>query len=82
MTIQEEVIEVLKNKAAKLFGVDPNTLGPETRFVEDLGCKSVNIVQFSAALEDEYELEVSYMELAKKKTFQEAADYMASLIEG
>lgn len=73
---QEEVIGILKDKAAEIFGVDPDTLGPETRFVEDLHCKSVNIVQFAAALEDEYEVEVPFMQLNKKKNFQEAAQYI------
>jgi acyl carrier protein len=42
MSIREEVVEALKQEAAKLFGVDPDTLSADTRFVEDLGAKSVN----------------------------------------
>ena len=55
---QEEVVDILKNKAAEIFGVDASTLSAETSFVDDLHCKSVNIVQFASALEDEYEVEV------------------------
>ena len=77
--IRDEVIEILKNKAAALFGLDPETLGEDTRFEEDLHCKSVNIVQFSAALEDEYDVEVPYMEFSRKKTFGEAGDYIAAM---
>lgn len=73
---QEEVIGILKDKAVEIFGVDADTLGPETSFVDDLHCKSVNIVQFAAALEDEYEIEVPFMELNKKKNFQEAAEFV------
>lgn len=73
---QEEVIGILKDKAVEIFGVDGSTLGPETSFVDDLHCKSVNIVQFAAALEDEYEIEVPFMELNKKKNFQEAAEFV------
>ncbi len=73
---QEEVIGILKDKAVEIFGVDASTLGPETSFVDDLHCKSVNIVQFAAALEDEYEIEVPFMELNKKKNFQEAAEFV------
>lgn len=76
MTVQEEVIKALADKAHELFGVDPSTLGPETRFVEDLGAKSSNYVQFSSMLEDMYDIEVPYMEFHRKKTFQEAADYI------
>lgn len=79
MTIREEVIEALSKKAAILFGVDPQALGPDTRFEEDLHAKSVNIVQFSALLEDIYDVEVPFMEFKKKKTFAEAAAYIAEM---
>lgn len=80
MSIREEVIEALRKKAAALFGVDPLSLGPDTRFEEDLHAKSVNIVQFTALLEDIYEVEVPFMEFKKKKTFGEAADYIAQML--
>lgn len=78
MTIREEAIEVLCKKAAALFGVDAASLGEGTAFVEDLNCKSTNIVQFSAALEDAFDIEVPFMELKRKKTFGEAADWIES----
>ena len=81
MTIKEEAIEVLIKKAAALFGLDPATLSENTSFEDDLHCKSVNYVQFSAALEDEFDVEVPYMEFKRKKTFGEAGDYIASLFE-
>ena len=36
MEFKQEVINLLIDKAVKMFGVDPATLGPETRFKEDL----------------------------------------------
>lgn len=73
---QEEVLEILKDKAVDIFHVDPATLSGETRFAEDLNCKSVNIVQFASALEDEYEVEVPYMQLRKCATFADAAKFV------
>lgn len=73
---QEEVVDILKNKAAEIFGVDAASLSAETSFVDDLHCKSVNIVQFASALEDEYEVEVPYMQLNKCKTFADAAKFV------
>ena len=81
MEIREEAIEVLVKKAAALFGLDPATLGENTSFEDDLHCKSVNYVQLSAALEDEFDVEVPYMEFKRKKTFGEAGDYIASLFD-
>lgn len=79
MSIREEVLDALCKKAVQLFGVDVGSLGPDTRFEEDLNAKSVNIVQFSATLEDIYEVEIPFMEFKKKKTFGEVADYIAEM---
>ncbi|MBR2696080.1 MAG: acyl carrier protein [Parasporobacterium sp.] len=81
MEFREEVIQILIDRAAKMFGLDPATLGPETRFKEDLQCKSANIVQFTTTLEDEYDVEVPYMEFNRKATFADAADYIAELCD-
>jgi len=81
MEFREQVIQILVEKAAKMFGLDPSTLGPETRFKEALGCKSANIVQFTTSLEDEFDVEVPYMEFNRKATFADAADYIAELCD-
>ena len=79
MTIKEEAVEVLVKKAASLFGKDEKELSEKTSFKDDLNCKSTNIVQFSTALEDHFDIEVPYMELARRKTFGEAGDLMEEL---
>ena len=81
MEFREEVIQILIDRAAKMFGLDPSTLGPETRFKEDLQCKSANIVQFTTSLEDEFDVEVPYMEFNRKATFADAAEYIAELCD-
>ena len=82
MTINEEALETLCKKAAALFGGQASDYNENTRFEEDLHCKSVNYVQLSAALEDVFDIEVPYMEICKLKTFGEAAEYMREKIEG
>ena len=79
MEFREQVIQILVEKAAKMFGLDPSTLGPETRFKEDLGCKSANIVQFTTSLEDEFDVEVEQSEAAKSKTVGELITYLESV---
>ena len=81
MTINEEALEALCNKAAAMFGGTPADYGENTRFNEDLHFKSVNFVQFSAVMEDVFDLEVPYMEFCKLKTFGEAAEYMREKME-
>lgn len=82
MTINEEAIEALCKKAAALFGGQPSDYSAATRFEEDLHCKSTNYVQFSAVLEDVFDIEVPYMEFCKIKSFEEAGEYMREKIEG
>ena len=76
MKFKEEVIENLKQYAQQLLGVDPATLSAETRFVEDLACKSVHYGQFSAKLEDEYDVAVPYATIKRCETFADVADFI------
>ena len=82
MTINEEAIEALCKKAASLFGGQASDYNENTRFEEDLHCKSVNYVQFSAALEDVFDMEVPYAEFCKLTSFAEAGEYMREKFEG
>ena len=79
MSFRDEVIELLTNIVVDLLGVDGSELNENTRFKEDLGCASVNIVQITSELENEYDVEVPYMAFNRCKTFGEAADYMSEL---
>ncbi|MGN1388869.1 MAG: acyl carrier protein [Bulleidia sp.] len=80
MKVQEEAVKAHANKAHELFRTDPSTLGPQTGFAEDLGARNSNYVQFSSMLEDIYGIEVPDMEFDRKKTFQEAGDYIDELL--
>ena len=81
MEFREQVMKILIEKAVKMFGVDPATLGPDTNFKEDLQCKSANIVQFTTSLEDEFDIEVPYMEFNRKATFADAAEFVVELCD-
>lgn len=80
--MNEEILGVIINRAAEVFGVDASTLSGATDFDADLKAKSANIVLITTVLEDEYDIEIPYMEFKRKKTFQEAADFIEELVEG
>lgn len=82
MDFIDEVIEHLKEYAVSINGSDPASLSPETRFEEDLGCKSIQYVQFTSKLEDEYEVEVPFMAFKRCRTFRDAAEYIQKLLYG
>jgi acyl carrier protein len=56
-------------------------LGDSTEIIADLGAKSVNFVRIISALEDEFELEIPFMEFRRKKSIGEAIDYIVQLYE-
>lgn len=74
-----QYLEFVIEAAKKVFTTDD--ISPETRFVEDLSAKSINIAQLMNALEDEYDVEVPYMEIKRKATVAEVAAYMEELVE-
>lgn len=80
MSFQDEVVELLVKIAVSLKGEEAAGYGRETRFKEDMGCKSVDIVRITTALEDEYDVEVPFMAFNRCATFGEAAAYMSQLL--
>jgi acyl carrier protein len=64
-----------------LFGKTPEELSEETRFIEDLGAKSGNVSQMTTFLEDEFDVEISFMEFSRRPTLGMAADYIVELCE-
>lgn len=82
MEVKEQAMQLLIKRAAELFHKDPGELNENTSFADDLKAKSVNYVQIITVLEDEFEVEIPFMEFRRKKTFGEAAAYVEQLVEG
>ena len=51
------MFEKLCALSASQFGVEPETVGKDTSFVDDLGADSVDLVDLSMALEEEFGME-------------------------
>jgi len=75
----EHITQKIIERACVLFGRKPEELSANTRFMEDLGAKSGNVSQMTTFLEDEFDVEISFMEFRRKKTIGEAAEYVAEL---
>lgn len=80
MSFKEEVIELLKDTAAKIFKIEASSLSVNTNFLQDLKCKSTDLVRFTTTLEDEYDVEVPFMAFKRCATFADAAAYIADLV--
>ena len=74
-----EYLEFVLEQAKSVFTRDDIT--PETRFKEDLNAKSLCIAQLMNAIEDEYDVEIPYMEFKRQNTIAEAAEFVAEKVE-
>lgn len=80
--MQDEILEKLIERAAEVFKKDASELNGDISFKDDLKAKSIQMVQVITYLEDEYDVEIPYMEIKRKATFGEAAEFIELLIEG
>lgn len=71
--VTERIVGVVKN----FDQVDPNKVSAETKFSEDLGLDSLDIVEVVMAIEDEFAIEIPDQEADKISTIQDAVDYIS-----
>ncbi len=79
--MRDEIIEMIINKCASLYGKDASEYSEETKFTEDLNAKSVDLVKIIGELEDEFGLDINFMEFRRQPTIGAAADYVESLAD-
>lgn len=81
MASKSEVFQSLVERVAPIFGKSKEDLTEEMRFFEDLNAKSVHYSQITTYLEDEFDIEIPFMNFRRKKTLGEAAEYVSELSE-
>ena len=59
MPTQEEITAKVHEIIAENLGVDATKITPESRFIEDLGADSLDVVEMMLAFEDEFDIEIS-----------------------
>ncbi len=79
MELKDQILERIVERAALLFKKEAAELGENTKFSEDLNAKSMNYSQIVIQLEDDFGVEIAYMEFTRRKTLGEAAEYVAEL---
>lgn len=76
ITTEERVFQAV----AKVFRKDIGEIHRETRFVEDLFSKSLNVIELIAVLENEFNIEIPMHEARKNKTVGEAVQMVERLL--
>lgn len=76
------IFEKLRTIIADQFGVDENTVTNDTSFEDDLGADSVDIVELSMALEEEFGVEeMSEEEITSIHTVGDLVQYLQERLE-
>ena len=69
-----EVLSTLKEAAAEVLGVDPDTVVEEASFKDDLDADSLDLVELVMALEERLDITIPEEELGEIKTVGQAVD--------
>jgi len=60
------------------LGIHQDEIKPESSFIDDFGCDSLDTIELVMAIEEEFGLEIPDSELEGIKTVQDAINYVAS----
>ncbi|HEY6292032.1 MAG TPA: acyl carrier protein [Terriglobia bacterium] len=74
----EERVELL---VARQLGVDEKKVVPKARLVEDLGADSLDLVELTMALEEEFSLEIPDEDCQKFRTVEDVVRYVQSHVK-
>ena len=68
------MVEVLRDRAAELFEVAPETVGESSSFADDLGQDSLSVVEYLVVLEESFGVELMETAPADVRTVGALAD--------
>ena len=76
------IFEKIRKLISLQFTVDEESITTETAFVDDLGADSLDVVELTMALEEEFELpEVPEEELKSMVTVGDLVDYVSRFVQ-
>ncbi len=68
--------ERIKEIIADQLGIDVNQIKPESKFVEDLGADSLDVVELIMAFEEEFDVEIPDEDAEKIQTVADVINYI------
>lgn len=72
--IEERVRSIISDQ----LGVSEDEIKPESKFIEDLGADSLDIVELIMAMEEEFETEIPDEDAEKIRTVNDVINYVKS----
>ena len=77
-----DIFEKMKEIICNYVEVDPETINEDSRFIEDLGFNSYDIMCMLADAETEFDIEIDQEEISSIRTVGELLKYFGGLING
>ncbi|OFI48489.1 acyl carrier protein [Floricoccus tropicus] len=74
---KEEIFNQIKDTLAESLEIEPDQITLETDIVDDLHADSISIMEFTLALEDEFDIEISDEDADRIITIGNVVDYIA-----
>ena len=78
--MREEVLNLIIEKGAYIWGKDVSELSENTTF-DEMNAKSAHLTSIIVVLENEFDAMINYIDFKKCKTLGEAADYVVDCME-
>ncbi len=72
------LIDDIKEVVVEQLSVNPDEVKEESKFVEDLGADSLDVVELVMALEEKFDIEIPDDEAEKIQTVQDVLNYVES----
>lgn len=76
MASKDAIFEKVKDIIVSQLGVEEDEVTLESRFIDDLGADSLDIVELIMALEEEFDLEIPDEEAEGIRTVEDAVEYI------
>ena len=76
------MFEKMKELITQYVEVDPDSITEESRFIEDLGFNSYDIMCMLGDAEAEFDIEIDQDAIADTRTVGEVLDYFGGLVNG
>ena len=73
------MFEELKELICEYVDVNPSDIKEESRFIEDLGFNSYDVMSMVGEIEEKFDVEVEEREVVNVKTVKDAVEYIRSL---
>ncbi len=74
------VFEKIRSLLAEQLEISEDSIRPETRFTDDLGIDSLDIVELISSLEDEFGIVVTDEKVTDLKPVGDLTDFVSTLI--